>query len=129
MLGPPGAVPSPAFASFSGRMSQHEYVGGLVTVRRCRLRAPALFRSVAGALLFLSGGGVVGVSLVLGGRGVVGARRALRGDARACTGCHDGPASLAHAEINTTASGVESCAACHGPGRLFAVSTAHPPVR
>jgi OmcA/MtrC family decaheme c-type cytochrome len=49
--------------------------------------------------------------------------------ARACTGCHDGPESLAHAEINTTASGVESCAACHGPGRLFAVSSAHPPVR
>ncbi len=46
--------------------------------------------------------------------------------ARACTGCHDGSASVAHAQINTAASGVESCAACHGAGRIFSVASSHP---
>jgi OmcA/MtrC family decaheme c-type cytochrome len=44
----------------------------------------------------------------------------------ACTTCHDSPDALAHAEINTTAGGVESCGVCHGAGRGEAVDAVHP---
>jgi OmcA/MtrC family decaheme c-type cytochrome len=45
----------------------------------------------------------------------------------ACTSCHDDPSALAHAQINTSAAGVEACNVCHGPGRLYSVSAMHAP--
>jgi OmcA/MtrC family decaheme c-type cytochrome len=45
----------------------------------------------------------------------------------ACTGCHDSKAAVAHAQTNTTPSGAEACAACHGPGRDFDVQRVHQP--
>lgn len=42
-----------------------------------------------------------------------------------CTACHDSAATGAHAELETTAGGVESCEVCHGPGSEFAVDSVH----
>jgi OmcA/MtrC family decaheme c-type cytochrome len=42
-----------------------------------------------------------------------------------CTSCHDSPAAGAHAEIMTSALGIESCAVCHGPGSAYDVARVH----
>ncbi len=36
-----------------------------------------------------------------------------------CTSCHDGIATVGHAEVNTTPSGIETCTTCHAPGSSF----------
>jgi OmcA/MtrC family decaheme c-type cytochrome len=45
--------------------------------------------------------------------------------ATVCTSCHDGQATIGHAQLNTTSSGVETCAVCHGPDAEFATSKVH----
>ena len=42
-----------------------------------------------------------------------------------CTSCHDGVSTVAHAEIMTSATGVESCPTCHGPGAAFDSDASH----
>lgn len=42
-----------------------------------------------------------------------------------CTSCHVGAATTAHAELETTVGGVESCAVCHATGSEFAVERVH----
>jgi len=44
-----------------------------------------------------------------------------------CTSCHDSTATAAHVELQTTTSGVESCAVCHGVGKEFNVELMHLP--
>jgi OmcA/MtrC family decaheme c-type cytochrome len=43
-----------------------------------------------------------------------------------CTACHDSIAVAGHAELQTTASGLETCEVCHGPGADFDVTQVHP---
>jgi OmcA/MtrC family decaheme c-type cytochrome len=43
----------------------------------------------------------------------------------ACTSCHAAPATLAHAEVNTSSSGVESCPTCHSKGSTFDINKYH----
>ena len=43
----------------------------------------------------------------------------------ACTGCHDMPDAVAHAETMTASSGVEACGTCHGSGAAYDVDVVH----
>jgi OmcA/MtrC family decaheme c-type cytochrome len=43
----------------------------------------------------------------------------------ACNACHDSDAATAHIDINTSASGFESCELCHGTGGDYAVQLMH----
>jgi len=42
-----------------------------------------------------------------------------------CSSCHDTPDTLAHAELNTTADGLEACGTCRGPGSDGDVEAVH----
>jgi hypothetical protein len=42
-----------------------------------------------------------------------------------CSSCHDDTAAVAHINANTSSSGEESCAVCHGPGKLQEVELVH----
>jgi OmcA/MtrC family decaheme c-type cytochrome len=42
-----------------------------------------------------------------------------------CTSCHDSQAAVGHSELQTTESGIETCAVCHGAGKDKDVSEVH----
>ena len=42
-----------------------------------------------------------------------------------CTACHDSKATAGHAELQTTAAGLETCEVCHGAGKEFDVTQVH----
>ncbi len=46
-------------------------------------------------------------------------------DQAVCTTCHDNLPTIGHAELQTTAKGVETCQVCHGPGSEFDVTKVH----
>lgn len=58
---------------------------------------------------------------------VVASEKIIPPETAACTGCHDAPYVVAHAETMTAASGIEACATCHGPGAEFDVQKVHAP--
>jgi hypothetical protein len=43
----------------------------------------------------------------------------------ACSSCHDSSAAVAHMEVNTSPSGAESCALCHGPDGQYPIERSH----
>jgi OmcA/MtrC family decaheme c-type cytochrome len=43
-----------------------------------------------------------------------------------CTSCHDTLPAEGHTELQTTDNGIETCAVCHGAGREFDITNAHP---
>lgn len=45
----------------------------------------------------------------------------------ACGSCHDGTADLAHIDSNTSSTGSEGCAVCHGSGKEHSVENVHKP--
>jgi OmcA/MtrC family decaheme c-type cytochrome len=45
----------------------------------------------------------------------------------ACTSCHDTTAALGHAQLQTTAEGIETCSVCHGVNREADVQAVHSP--
>ncbi|MBI5300748.1 MAG: OmcA/MtrC family decaheme c-type cytochrome [Chloroflexi bacterium] len=51
--------------------------------------------------------------------------KVLQPIAATCSGCHANVQVKGHIEIMTSASGIETCAICHGPGRDFAVDQVH----
>jgi OmcA/MtrC family decaheme c-type cytochrome len=42
-----------------------------------------------------------------------------------CTACHDSRPAVGHSELQTTASGIETCEVCHSPGSEFDITEAH----
>jgi OmcA/MtrC family decaheme c-type cytochrome len=46
-------------------------------------------------------------------------------DRSICTSCHDSQDALGHIELQTTSSGLETCAVCHGANSDFDVNTVH----
>jgi hypothetical protein len=42
-----------------------------------------------------------------------------------CGACHDSEAATAHIQVQTTSSGLESCAVCHGEGKEWGVEKMH----
>lgn len=56
---------------------------------------------------------------------VVTATVAVPPETAACTGCHDEPATAAHAAVMTAPDGTESCAVCHGPGAGYDADIVH----
>ena len=58
---------------------------------------------------------------------IVQSEKTIPPETAACTGCHDAPYVVAHAETMTSASGIEACATCHGPGAEFDVQKIHAP--
>jgi hypothetical protein len=43
----------------------------------------------------------------------------------ACTACHLGQATFAHAQVNTDPKFGESCDVCHGTGAAYSATTVH----
>jgi OmcA/MtrC family decaheme c-type cytochrome len=88
-------------------------------------RSAAYLPSVALEMRCSEAVGLDGDNFCTGDAWTIGSTIKTPPETSVCTSCHDAGYVAAHALVNITTTGVESCTTCHGTGAMFAVEAYH----